>query len=325
MRIHHAAKQFVFAQDPPFRSCHASTVLATGNGDALVAWFGGSEEGAGDVAIWAARRQGGAWSEPELLAAEAELPHWNPVLFRLPDGSIALYYKVGLTIAGWETRVMYSRDGGASWSQPQQLVAGDTSGGRGPVRNKPICTASGDILAPASLETSDWNAFVDISSDQGISWTASGLVPLDRSSVKGKGVIQPTLWESTPGNVHMLLRSTEGRIYRSDSSDGGRSWRQAYPIELPNNNSGIDLVRLSGGELILAYNPVAANWGPRSPLIVSVSRDNGRSWQPLLTLEDGEGEYSYPAVVADGMNVFVTYTWKRERIVLQQFAYDPGS
>jgi predicted neuraminidase len=45
-----------------------------------------------------------------------------------------------------------------------------------------------------------------------------------------------------------------------------------------------------------------------------VSRD-GTSWHGALVLEDGPGEYSYPALIQtrDGL-VHVTYTWRRERI-----------
>ena len=35
----------------------------------------------------------------------------------------------------------------------------------------------------------------------------------------------------------------------------------------------------------------------------------------MFTLEKGEGEFSYPAVIQDKAgNLHVTYTWKRERI-----------
>ena len=45
-----------------------------------------------------------------------------------------------------------------------------------------------------------------------------------------------------PGHVHAMMRSTRGKIYRSDSTDYGRSWCPAYATTLPNNNSGIDVV-----------------------------------------------------------------------------------
>ena len=48
---------------------------------------------------------------------------------------------------------------------------------------------------------------------------------------------------------------------------------------------------------------------------MTLSDDDGDTWRPRLALEDGPGEYSYPAVIQarDG-TVHVTYTWRRERI-----------
>ena len=328
-------KEFIFLSDCPFRSCHASTILKLSNGEILVAWFGGTKEGAEDVAIWYARRTADGWSDPKKLADGAGLPHWNPVLFMGQSGQIILYYKVGHRIPQWYTRFITSEDG-YTWSSPRPLMEGDR-GGRGPVRNKPIKLKDGTWLAPASTEGEHWDAFVDISRDQGKTWAQSAMVPIAHQGTKregkvigsdsadfsgseyvfhGKGVIQPTLWESSPGTVHMLLRSTEGRIFRSDSTDSGKTWCPAYPTVLPNNNSGIDVVKLSDGRLILAYNPVGRNRGPRTPLILSMSRDNGMAWEEVWTLEEEEGEYSYPAIIADVDEILVTYTWKRERIVL---------
>ena len=91
-----------------------------------------------------------------------------------------------------------------------------------------------------------------------------------------------------------------------------------YDTGLPNNNSGIDLDRLPNGWLVLACNPVADNWGARTPMSLLVSRDNGVSWDKLLDLDSGKGEFAYPAVVASGPQLHVTYTWKRENIAYWQ-------
>jgi predicted neuraminidase len=245
-------------------------------------------------------------------------------LFAPDEGTVVLFYKVGREIPDWQTRVLRSGDGGLSWSRPAELVPGDR-GGRGPVKNKVLVLADGTWLAPASTERGVWDAFVDISTDGGRSWRRSETVPLDHESFRGPGVIQPTLWESAPGRVHMLLRSSCGYICRSDSEDGGRTWSFACETTLPNNNSGIDLVKLPTGRLALAYNPVGADRGPRTPLVVGVSDDNGDSWQTVAILEDeaaspgtGRAEFSYPAVVAGKSGVEVTYTWKRRGIVHAQ-------
>jgi len=282
MAVNIKTKEFIFGDNRPFASCHASTLVALEDGSVLAAWFGGSREGAGDVAIWYSKRVGGKWSPPIKVADEEGLPHWNPVLFQATNGKIFLFYKVGHIIPQWYTRYITSNDGGNTWSEPQPLVDGDR-GGRGPVKNKPIRLHDGTWLAPASIEGEYWDAFVDISYDEGKTWVKSSMVPINNRqmaggqkakdaelpvpefSFKGKGVIQPTLWESKPGVVHMFLRSTDGFIYRSDSQDGGKTWCPAYRTSLPNNNSGIDLVRLDSGVLVLAYNPVGENWGPRTP------------------------------------------------------------
>lgn len=114
-----------------------------------------------------------------------------------------------------------------------------------------------------------------------------------------------------------MMRSTRGQVYRSDSQDYGRSWSPAYATSLPNNNSGIDAATMDSGLLVLAYNPIAGNWGRRYPISLCFSNDNGMSWSPLLDLESGEGEFSYPAIVAEGRTLHVTYTWNRKNIVYQ--------
>ncbi|NLC68179.1 MAG: exo-alpha-sialidase [Clostridiaceae bacterium] len=306
-------KEYIFENNRPFLSCHASTLVELDNGDTLAAWFGGTAEKNPDTAIWHSRRKDGKWSYPEVLADEKGIALWNPVLFNAPDGRIFLYYKVGENTNEWHTKYIISSDNGISWTDPGELVPGDI-GGRGPVKNKPVVLHDGTWLAPASVESKYWDSFVDITADGGRTWTAASLVPINHGKFCGKGVIQPTIWESEPNRVHMLLRSTSGRIYRSDSEDGGRTWCEIYETSLPNNNSGIDAAKLDDGSIALVYNPVGKNWGPRTPLVVSLSKDNGTTWPYTCVLEYEEGEYSYPAIVARGDEISITYTWKRERI-----------
>lgn len=313
MTIISGIKQYIFEENSPSPSCHASTLTYLSNGEILAAWFGGTCEGDPDVDIWLSRCNRGTWSHPIKIAEEQGLPHWNPVLFAKDDGRVYLFYKVGRTFSEWYTRVMISENNGQTWSQAKELVQGDR-GGRGPVRNKPIILQSGVWAAPASLESEIWDAFVDLFSDQSETWTRSEMVPFDHESSLGKGIIQPTLWESEEDQVHMLLRSTEGFVYRSDSCDGGENWCQAYPTSLPNNNSGIDLVQTYEGVLVLAHNPVGGNWGPRTPLVISISEDQGLSWKQMFILEKEEGEYSYPAIILANGKLYLTYTWNRKRI-----------
>lgn len=313
--------------------CHASSLLKLKNGTILCAWFGGSKEGNDDVSIWMSKRKDNTWSIPVKVTNEKNV-HWNPVLFQHKSDEIVLFYKVGKEISKWRTMIKISHDNGITWDKAYEMVKGD-EGGRGPVRNKPIRLSNERILAPGSLEDGIWSAFVDYSDDGGETWTKSNniiiegivgskferTVRADESNVQvseqsffGRGVIQPTLWESVKGNIHMLLRSTEGKVYRSDSNDYGETWIKAYETSLPNNNSGIDLAKLEDGTLVLVYNPIGIDWGNRTPISLAISKDNGKTWSKLLDLDSGEGEFSYPAIIADGDEVFISYTWKRETI-----------
>jgi len=306
---------YVFGEQRPFPQCHASTLVRTSDNQFLVAWFGGTHEKHDDVGIWLSKGNLHHWSPPIEIAKIREEPHWNPVLMVTPSNDIILYFKVGRSIDTWETWYMTSHDNGLLWSDPRELVPGD-KGGRGPVRNKIIVLSDGTWLAPASKETLGvWRAFVDRSEDDGKTWQATSFLTF-KDSIPGEGVIQPTLWETSPGSVSMLLRSSAGVICRSDSRDGGESWSPVYKTEMPNPNSGIDLVKLDSGRLALLFNDDNRNWGSRRPLVLALSTDNGVTWKNKMTVETGvEGdEFSYPAIISYGDSVAFTYTWKRQRI-----------
>ena len=299
----------------PFREgweAHASHLLTTGDGSVFCVFFYGSHEGNGDVRIYGSfRSPDGIWSEAVPLSDDDGIPHWNPVLFRAPDGSVLLFYKEGKTIADWVTWVRTSSDDCRTWSPARELIPGDRSGGRGPVRNRPLICSDGTVLAPGSTERGRWVCFFDASADGGKTWSRSPdlTIPGDEP---GHGIIQPTLWES-PSGVHALMRSTEGKIYRTDSTDK-RTWSAPYPIDVPNNNSGIDAVRLPDGRVILACNPVGGNWGARTPLSLLESRDDGYTFTLLTHLATGVGKFAYPALWYDGSALHVTYTWNRKTI-----------
>jgi len=305
-------KEFIYDTLPGVPACHASTVIKCGD-RLIAAWFGGAHEKNPDVEIWCSYRDAGVWSAPQMVSVKSDIPCWNPVLFEMEDGLVTLFYKIGHEIEEWKTMVAISRDRGENWSEPVELIPGDTSGGRGPVKNKPLRLSNGRILAPNSVEKNEpvfWRCFIDVYENG--EWSQRA-IPVMAEEAEAN-VIQPTLWESSPGHVHALMRSNRGCIFRSDSADYGDTWSPAYPTAMPNNNSGLDCVRLDNGTLALVCNPVEKNWGYRSPLSVFLSTDNGLTFEKALDLETDEGEYSYPAIIAEGDRLYITYTHKRQRI-----------
>ena len=296
---------FVF-EHAPFQQCHASTIVETAQGDFLAAWFGGPHEGAKGVAIWMSRSSGGHWSEPAIAAAERDVPAWNPVLFRGRDNRIWLFYKFGPSPDTWTGAYRISSDNGRIWGEPVRLPAGML----GPIKDKPILLANGDIVAGSSVESYEsWSGWVERSTDGGETWTKYGPIVIPGEPY---GLIQPALVELRPNVLRLFARTRQGYIYTADSTDGGRAWTGARPTSLHNPNSGIDCVRLADGRLMMVYNHSSRE---RSPLNVAISSDGGETWTPFAELETSPGEFSYPAVIqASNGDVHITYTWKRERI-----------
>jgi predicted neuraminidase len=330
--------EFIFAPgSTPFPESHASTVVVLKNGDLMAAWFGGTKERAPDVAIWGSRRIGGKWTAPVELEREKGVPSWNPVLFHTADGRLWLYYKVGPSPGEWAAGRMYSEDEGKTWSRDERLPAGLL----GPIRAKPLVLADRTIVSGTSVEAHEtWACWIERSTDGGRTWAKIGPIDISREmdaeakpwpepeagSVslqpgsdakplprKFEGMIQPSVIDM--GGTHLRLyartRGLAARIAAADSYDNGATWTQAHYLDMPNNNSGIDAVRLKDGRIVMIYNNTANG---RTPLNLAVSRD-GEHFKMFATLEDTPGQFSYPAIVeaADG-GLEITYTWKRETI-----------
>lgn len=296
---------FIF-EKAPFPSCHASTLVEHEPGKLMAAWFGGRDEGAKDVQIWASTFDGKAWSKPEVLGTEPGQPTWNPVLFKSAKGTLFLWYKAGPKPDTWTGYVRTSADSGKTWSKPEMLPATFL----GPVRAKPIQLANGTILAGTSWESyRNWTPFVDRSTDDGKTWSRSNPFP-----VPGKlNQIQPALFEGKDGLVVALMRSRNPlNVCRAESKDGGTTFSTAEELKLANPSAGIDCAKTPDGDVFLIYNPNALF---RTPLSLARSTDDGRTWKKVADLETEPGEYSYPAMILSSAGTLeITYTWKRTHI-----------
>lgn len=305
---------FIF-EKAPFPSCHASTIVETTPGHYFAAWFGGTREGAKDVAIWAAAFDGKAWTPPVMMANEPNQPCWNPVLFKSSKGTLFLFYKAGPSPREWSGFVKRSTDDGKNWTRTEIMPAGLL----GPIKNKPI-EVKGAILSPTSIESyRAWCCWLERSTDDGKTWTRHGPI-----QVPGRphGVIQPTLFVSSKGTIVALMRSRGmGKVCQAESTDGGLTWSEGRMIDLLNPGSGIDGVTGKDGAFYLAYNDSAKG---RTPLKIARSKDDGKTWENVATAEETPGEYSYPALIqgSDG-KLRLVYTWQRKHI--KYLTYDPAS
>ncbi len=318
---------------PPWVSCHSSSFCELPDGDLLACCFASPDalEGGPNQVVLGARfdRRAGRWSDPQVWVDVPGHAAGNPRLF-VPPAAGEVWLVVPLTYGVWCSGgsllfLKRSYDGGRTWKDLEMLC--ERKGVLG--KNKPFIRGSLIVLPVEHEQT--WSAAFLRSEDGGKNWSLHG--DLGRDS--GRRVIQPTVVERSDGALVAYMRTQENYIYESASHDLGRTWSRVVPTRLPNNNSGIDMVRLRSGNWALAFNPTHLDkdpksrdpglpegvmvgfltWGPRTPLVVSLSADQGKSWPHTLILEDAPGHFSYPVIreLSDG-SIHVTYTHQRTSI-----------
>jgi predicted neuraminidase len=156
-------------------------------------------------------------------------------------------------------------------------------------RCKPTMLNSGRLLLPLYSDTYSISIMA-ISDDGGITWRAS-------QPLIGFGNIQPSVLERKDGSLVAYMREngfTE-RIRICESHDAGETWGEVESSSLPNPGSGLDAVRLREGPWVLIYNNTIQG---RNRLAVSISHDEGSTWNATRYLEDqASGSYHYPAII----------------------------
>lgn len=306
-------EEFTFPKESrPFNNCHVSTIVEVDKNEFLVAYWGGSTEGASDVKIYTQRLKHGSWSSPVAVDGETSATVWSPVLCKAHN-QVLLFFRVGPSFQTWTGCMRRSFDGGLTWLAREQLPAGII----GPVKDKPLLLKNGDLLCGSSVQSwNAWASWMEVTPDLGKTWTRYGPIRVPKHSMS---VVQPVPYHAKQGHIRALMKSHEdiGRICMSESRDGGCTWSDAVPTQLPNPGSAIDAVKLLDGRLVLVYNTTS-----REILKVGVSNDDGDSWIETLTLENTSGlEFSYPAIIQDSNGlIHITYTYNRthiKHIVLQ--------
>lgn len=328
LRSHPFAPDATVALIPsPCVQNHAANLHQLRNGDVACVWFGGTQEGIADISIWFSRLARGSrgWTDAVKLSDDPTRSEQNPILFTAPDGRLWLIWTAQVSGRQDTSIVRYriSEDDGVSWGPIGVLI--DEAGTF--VRQPLIVREDGAWLLPVFLcrtqpgvawVGNDDVAAVKISSDQGRTWRhvdvpdSLGAVHMNIVPLGG------------PRLVAFYRSRWADHVRVSRSEDGGESWSPVEDLAPPNNNSSIQVTRLSDGRLAMVHNwssrddaterrvslydeiedadagktpePSAdagrptAFWGaPRAPMTLSLSSDEGRSWTVRYDLEEGDG------------------------------------
>ena len=239
----------IFRGNQEFKSCHSVALCELDNGDLLAAWFAGDEEGSKNSVILTSRKKKGkdTWSSAIIAVNVVDRAAGNPRLFIGPDKSVWLLAPINY--GEWcqgGTRLFLKRsyDNGNSWTDLELFI--DPNGILG--KNKPVCTKTGTWIIPCEYEQS-WQAVFLRSSDGGEAWE---IIDCPETNAR---LHQPTIIQKEDGVLLAFMRTWEGVIYQTKSDDDGITWSKPEATGIPNNNSGIDMVKLSRDKIALVCNP----------------------------------------------------------------------
>ncbi len=293
----------VFGPEVPGRYKHPSSITELESGDLYLVYYGGAGEYADDTAVYGSRRRKGTktWTRPRVIADTPYRSEGTAVIWQAPGGRVWLYYvtRYGKTWSTSKIKARFSGDGAHSWSD--SFIIAMTPGMM--VRGHPIVLSSGDHLLPIYHETGHDTEMVGPDSTSLFLrynpkthvWTESARI---RSRI---GNIQPAVVEVRKDHLIAYCRRgggyegrPDGRIVRSESTDGGRTWSSGKDSRFPNPNAAIDFKKLQSGHLILVYNDSVVD---RTPLTVAISTDQDGSYPYRRNIKEGEGSFAYPTVI----------------------------
>ena len=276
---------------------------------------GGSDHAAGYLAARFSSDGGKTWTKNDVTVVEREgkFNVMSVSILRLQSGEIALFYCRKNSIADCRPMLRLSTDEGKTWSKP--ILCIEKVGYNVLNNDRAVQLKSGRIILPVALHNSpSVNKFngsgiisCHYSDDNGKTWKQSS------TSQQGKNVIfqEPGIVELKDGRLMMFCRASGGFQQICYSEDQGVTWSpfKASNIASPVSPATIERIPQTG-DLILVWNNhenIAPELrGRRTPYNVALSRDEGKTWEHIKTLEnDPNGWYCYTALTFVGDHVLL--------------------
>jgi predicted neuraminidase len=175
-------------------------------------------------------------------------------------------------------------------------------------KNKAVIVDENRIIVPFYSDGFSFSLMA-ITDDGGHNWQFS-------EPLVAPGNIQPSIAKKADGTLVAYMRDNglpPQRLHMSTSADKGLTWSPVRDSELPNPGSGADVVTMRNGHWALAYNDTEDG---RHSLAISISTDEGKSWEYIRHLElDTRGRNTatssaYPSIIQGrGDTLHVVYSY----------------
>jgi hypothetical protein len=316
------------------------------------AHYGGSRyEKTNDMVAYRSKDQGRTWQEPTVAFDIDYNQHGFIPL--IPRGSKRIYAFGTQPVWGQYDAehgqgenapigYRYSDDDGHHWCEVRLIRPQNDPGFRGMSVMRMCETDSGAWILGS--HEGDWSyqplmtrQYVLRSEDQGKTWTVGPnprhggwCVPQFNRMDEGRPI------NLGNGEVYMMIRTCEGHLWATRSTDDGKTWDAPAPTPLVHPDAPPMLFHLSDGQTLAAFHHnrhhdtsyvnLGENPGmqDRSEIWVSLSTDGGRSWreprfvfanaaQPNLEGSWRNYQCSYMDMFVDDgvVNLFLPHRWQR--------------
>jgi predicted neuraminidase len=317
---------------PDVAAVHSPAITEMRDGTLLAVWFGGTREGARDVALYASTLdpKTNEWSAAPAIVTQDETARetlryikriGNPALYTDARGRTWLFY-VTVSIGGWslsQINFKTTDDGAQSWTRAKQLQLVPFFNGGTLVKGQPLVYTDGTIALPVYRDYGDLTGFPEL-----VRLDETGEV-LDKTRIAWgrRAGIQPSIVPLAARRALCFLRDTSGarrRVLLTKTDDAGASWATPAATDLPNPDSALMALRLADGTILLVFNNTTLG---RGTLALARSNDEGASWRIVHTFEDETKpdvngtppEFSYPCLIQTrGGAIHLLYTWRRKKI-----------
>ena len=309
--------------DQVTKEVHAATLAQSADGALHAFWYGGTREGAKDVAIYGAqfdhRRE--VWSSSRVVVTREETQQalhryikkvGNPVV-ALHEGQLALFY-VSVSVGGWAgsaINVKWSSDG-ITWGRPYRLITSPFLNISTLVKSNAIHFQQGHLGLPVYHEfIRKFGELIELDADNRV---------VDKQRLSwGDESLQPVVLLQDDQHAQTYLRyggEDPQMMLLSETDNAGRSWGHPVKTTLPNPNAAIAGHRIRSGPLANAIIMVFNNAvHARNRLSLAISQDEGRSWQVFHDVEydpDQEARFAYPYLYQSTTGRYhLLYTYKR--------------
>ena len=306
-----------------------ASMVELGDGSLLLAWtrfFGGTHDrDASDIQAMTSADDGASWSAPWcIVPSTPRYKAGSPSLLVLPSGRILCIAGLRYSDRRSHLVLLTSDDGGRSFQERGPIC--DDHRHLGCHNDRLILSSRSRLLLPLTWKEdaglpeeageedsrrfrSKGYAGCLWSDDHGQRWERSA----SELTVERRGAAEPCIVELRDGRLLLTARTQLGFIYSSTSRDHGSSFTPLEPTPLSSPEAPHTIKRSPrDGCLYLVrcphFVPDVHHYGPRFPLLLSRSRDDGESWEDCIEIESSPAyEYSNCSMLFHGSRLLLTY------------------